>query len=328
MTRRALGTVLAISLIGSAFASPAARGAQTHWEAYRDWDRAASEDRRVEDPILVGAIDLHAHHGPDAYPRQWNAFQVSELAAERGLRAIVLKNHWTETAGLAHLVDANGADGIEVFGGVALNTPVGGMNPQAIRYMVDVTGNRGRVVWMPTHDSEHEVRFNGDDRPFVPVSRQGALLPETREVIGLIAEHGLTLATGHVTPDEAFLIMREARQRGVERIIVTHPMLHPQYTYMSVDELRQAAELGGYIEITAGTLLGGDEARRRILAVLREVGPGRCFVSSDSGLTGTPNHPDALAMAAGVLREAGFKERDLDMLFRDNPAFLLGLPIE
>jgi len=61
--------------------------------------------------------------------------------------------------------------------------------------------------------------------------------------------------------------------------------------------------------------------------VLRVIGPERCFVSSDSGLPGTPNHPDALAMAAAALREAGYGESDLDLLFKDNPARLLGLPV-
>ena len=327
MKRRRLGLALAVVIIMPGSPSLAGRWAQTHWEAYKNWDREPSVDQRLEDPVLIGAIDLHAHHGPDAYPRQWDAFEVAELAQQRGLRAIVLKNHWTETAGLAYLVDKYSDQGGAVFGSVTLDTPVGGMNPQAVRYMVDVIGNRGRVVWMPTHDSEHEVTFNNEDRPFVRVSRDGVLLPETREVIALIAQYDLTLATGHVTPDEALMIMREARQQGVERMIVTHPLLEPQYTHMAMDELRQAVELGGYIEITAGTLLRGEEVRLRALEVLRVIGPDRCFVSSDSGLTGSPNHPDALAMAAAVLREAGFDEGDLVQLFKDNPARLLGLPV-
>jgi hypothetical protein len=298
---------------------------KTHWEPYRDWNLPPSVDQRLEDPVLNGAIDLHAHHGPDAYPRQWDAFEVAELAASRGMRAIVLKNHWTETAGLAYLIRKHGAQGIEVFGSVTLDTPVGGVNPQAVRYMVDVSGGWGRVVWMPTHDSEHEVKFNGDDRPFVRVSDGGVLLPETLEVLGLIAEHDLTLATGHVTPAEALLIMREARRLGVERMIVTHPLLGEQYTFMSDDELRQAADLGGVIEITAGTLFRAGPARERAIDVIRAVGPARAFVGSDSGLTGTPNHPDALVMAARALREAGFDDQALDLMFKSNPARLLGL---
>lgn len=313
---------------GASFSLGAQTSARTHWEAYKNLGSAPSVDQRLADPVLIGAIDLHAHHGPDAYPRQWDAFEVAELAQERGLRAILLKNHWTETAGLAYLVQKYGTQGIEVFGSVTLDSPVGGVNPQAVRYMVDVIGNRGRVVWMPTHDSEHEVEFNGWDRPSVKVSENGRLLPETLEVLDLIAKHDLTLATGHVTPAETLMIMREASARGVERIIVTHPLLDPQFTYMTLDELKQAVELGGYIEITAGTLLRTEAGLKRSLEALRGVGAEHCFISSDSGLTGSPNHPDALAMAAAVLREEGFSDRELDLLFKDNPARLLGLPVE
>jgi hypothetical protein len=313
----------------SNFTTPATadgeREPQTHWAPYRDWGSPPSEDQHLEDRVLDGAIDLHAHHGPDSYPRQWDAFEVAEIAADRGMRAIVIKNHWTETAGLAYLIRKYGAQGIEVFGSLTLDTPVGGMNPQAVRYLVDVTGGYGRVVWMPTHDSEHEVRVLGQNRPFVHVSENGELLPQTLEVLSLIAEHDLTLATGHVTPAEAIMIITEARSLGIERIIVTHPLLGEQYTYMSDDELATAVELGGVVEITAGTIYREGPVRQRALEVIRALGPDNVFIGSDSGLIGTPNHPDALVMAARELRAAGYSERDLDLMFKINPARLLGL---
>jgi hypothetical protein len=303
-----------------------AQAPQTHWEPYKNAARAPSVDQKLEDRVLAGAIDLHAHYGPDAYPRQWDAFEIAALAKDRGLRAIVLKNHFTETAGLAYLVRKYGPQGIEVFGAVTLDTPTGGVNPQAVRYMVDVTGGWGRIVWLPTHDSEHEVIYNKEQRPMVRVSRDGALLPEVLEVLDLIAAHDLTLATGHVTPHETLLILAEARKRGITRSIVTHPLLDPQFTFMSVAELRAAADLGALIEITAGSLFREGPGRARVLEAVRALGAERFFVASDSGLVGTPNHTDALVLAARVLRQDGVDERSLDVMFKHNPARLLGLP--
>ena len=297
----------------------------THWEPYKNSAAQPSVDQKLADPILVGAIDLHAHYGPDAYPRQWDAFEIAKLAQERGLRAIVLKNHFTETAGLAYLVRKYGAQDIEVFGAVTLDTPVGGVNPQAVRYMVDVTGGWGRIVWLPTHDSEHEVAYNKDDRRSVAVSQDGALLPDVLEVLDLVAEHELTLATGHVTPEETIMILEEARKRGITRSIVTHPLLDPQFTFMTVPQLRAATELGAIVEITAGSLYREGPGRGRVLEALRALGPEDFFVASDSGLVGTPNHTDALVMAARVLRQNGFDENALDAMFKHNPARLLGL---
>lgn len=299
-----------------------------HWEPYKARKATPSVDQKLTDPVLTGAIDLHAHHGPDAYDRQWDAFEVVKLAKERGMRAVVLKNHWTETAGLAWLIRKYGTQGIEVFGSVSLDAPVGGVNPMAIRYMADVEGNWGRIVWMPTHDSEHEVNYYKETRPKVPVSRNGKLLPEVLEVLDLIKERSLTLATGHVTPDEVLMILSEAGKRGITRLIVTHPILGPQFTYMSLEQMREAVKLGGAIEITAGALARDGDAKKRAIEVIKALGTGNVFVASDSGLVGTPNHPDALAMAIKSLRAAGFSEQDLNRMFKETPARLIGLPIQ
>jgi hypothetical protein len=298
---------------------------KAHWEPYKAQKPQPSVDQKLTDPVLIGAIDLHAHHGPDAYDRQWDAFEVVKLAKERGLRAVVLKNHWTETAGLAQLIRKHGTQGIEVFGSVTLDTPVGGVNPMAVRYMADVEGSWGRIVWMPTHDAEHEVAYYKETRAKAVASRGGRLIPEVFDVLDLIKERNLTLATGHLTPSEVLLVMAEAKKRGITRIIVTHPMLGPQFTDMSLAQMHEAVKLGGAIEITAGTLFREGPARTRAIDAIRALGTPHVFVSSDSGLVGTPNHPDALAMAAKVLRAAGFSEQDLDRMFKQTPARLIGL---
>src|SRR5262249_34496853 len=208
--------------------------------------------------------------------------------------------------------------GFEVFGAVTLDTAVGGVNPQAVRYMVDVVGSRGRIVWMPTHDSEHEVRYNRETRPFVSVSRDGKLLPTVNEVIAIVAQHDLALATGHVAPEEALMILRAARAAGVKRLIVTHPLLDPQFTYMSIDQLRAAADLGAFIEITGGAVVRDGESKKRALEALRAIGARHFFVGSDAGLRGRENHTDTLALAAKALRAAGYPETDLNLMFKDN----------
>ena len=300
---------------------------KSHWESYKTQTAKPSVDQKLTDPALTGAIDLHAHHGPDSYARQWDAFEVVKLAKERGMRGVVLKNHWTETAGLAWLIRKYGTQGIEVFGSVTLDTPVGGVNPMAVRYMSDVEEGWGRIVWMPTHDSEHEVDYNKETRAKAVVSRNGKLIPEVFEVLDLIKERNLTLATGHVTPEEALMIMTEAKRRGITKIIVTHPLLGPQFTDMSLPQLKEAVELGGAIEITAGTVTRDGAGKTRAIEAIKTLGAENVFIASDSGLVGTPNHPDALAMAAKSLRAAGFTEQDLNRMFKETPARLVGLPI-
>jgi hypothetical protein len=277
--------------------------------------------------VLEGAIDIHAHFGPDVYARALDAFEIAELARRRGMRAIVLKNHWSESAGLAKLArDQADAPGLEIFGGLALNATVGGINPQAVRYFAEVEGGHGKVVWMPTHDSKHEVEFLEQSRPYVIVSQDGELLPSVLEVLDLIKQYDLTLATGHVTAEEMVSIVEEAKRRGIERIIVTHPDMGPMYTDPTLEQLRQVTHMGAFAEITTAELKG-DRNRESAVNVIRELGPEHVIVASDSGLVGLPNHTDALVMAARVLREEGFSEDDLALMFKHNPARVLGLPV-
>src|SRR5207249_2775963 len=134
---------------------------------------------------LAGAIDIHVHSDPDDRPRSIDAIDVAKLAKARGMRAIVLKNHYDPTAPLAYIVRKE-VPGIEIFGGVDLNLTVGGMNAAAVEHMAKVSGGWGRFVWMSTFDAENQVRYSNENRPFVRVSRNRELLPETIEVIGMI----------------------------------------------------------------------------------------------------------------------------------------------
>lgn len=297
---------------------------ETAWEAYKTMTFRPQPDQHLTDPILKGAVDLHAHFGPDTYMRQRDAFEIAKLAKEAGMRALVFKNHWTESASAAYFVKKYaGVDGLQVFGGIALNTTLGGLNAQALRYLIDIEGGLGKIVWFPTHDSEHEVTYPHETRQFVRVSKNGKLLPAALEALDLIAKAKLTLATGHVTPEEMLMVVREAKARGIEHIIITHPGLGPQFTDPTIDQLRQVADMGAYPEVVASELLA-PTLRESTIKMIRAIGPARVFVSSDSGLPGT-NHPDTLVLAIRILRQAGFSESDLDLMFRKNPAWLIGL---
>src|ERR1017187_10860627 len=169
---------------------------------------------------LNGLIDIHVHSGPDSTPRSIDAIDLARLAKQRGMRGLVLKNHYESTAALAYVVREE-VPGIEIFGGIDLNLTVGGINPAAVERMTMMKGGWGRVVWMPTFDAENQVRFSKQERPFVSVSKDGKLLPAVQQVIALVAQHQLTLETGHSSAEEGLMIIREARQQGVQHIVVT-----------------------------------------------------------------------------------------------------------
>src|SRR5580704_4683672 len=130
---------------------------------------------------MNGAIDMHAHSDPDGTPRAIDAIDLARLAKSRGMRALVLKNHYEPTASLAYIVRKE-VPGIEIFGGISLDLTVGGVNPSAVEWMTKVKGGYGRVVWMPTFDSEAQVKLTHQQRPFARVSKNGKLVPEVLQV--------------------------------------------------------------------------------------------------------------------------------------------------
>jgi hypothetical protein len=273
---------------------------------------------------LAGVIDIHVHSDPDSVARSIDAFDLAKLAKQQGMRALVLKNHYEPTASLAWSVRKM-TPGIEVFGGIDLNRSVGGVNPAAIERMVLMKGGWGRVVWMPTFDSENQVRYSKETRPFVSVSKNGALLPEVQQVLALIAKHGLTLETGHSSAAECLLLIREARRAGVQRIVVTHAMIAP--VKMSIAQMKEAAAAGAYLEFVYNALLGANHefTFAEYAKAIHEVGAEHCILSSDLGQAANPIHTEGLVAFFAELKQAGVTQAEIDRMSKTNPARALGL---
>jgi hypothetical protein len=191
--------------------------------------------------------------------------------------------------------------------------------------MAHMKGGWGKVVWMPTFDSENQVRASKENRPFVPVAKDGHLLPEVEQVIDLAAKYQLTLETGHSSAEEGLMIVREAKRRGVQHVVVTHAMA--SVVRMTIPQMREAASQGAYIEFVYNATIGPDN--RLDIAdyakAIRAIGPEFCILSSDLGRVGNPIHPDGMALFFEGLLKAGISQADIDLMSKTNPARVLGL---
>jgi len=195
----------------------------------------------------------------------------------------------------------------------------------AVEHMTQVAGGWGRFVWMSTFDAENQVRYSKESRPFVSVARNGELLPETKAVISVVAKHRLVLATGHVSSEEALLLLREGRRQGVQHMVVTHALGAP--ILMDVQQMQEATRLGALIEFVGSTLASTSAAARmeRFADAIRKVGPQFCILSSELGQKGNPLPPDGFGEFLAAMRARGFSEQELDRMSKQNPARLLGL---
>ncbi len=287
----------------------------------------------LRDNPLRGIIDFHVHSGPDSFTRSVSDVEIARIARARGVGALVLKNHFTMTADRAFLAER--LTGQRCYGGVVLNRAVGGLNAEAIRRMVTFTGGRGKVVWLPTFDAENHVRRFKEDRPYVPVVKDGKPVAELKEIFALVAQHNLVLETGHSSADECLLLIRAARAAGVKHLLVTHAMADP--IRMSIEQMKEAAGLGAKLECTWLTNLQGPAAHQASMRhwrhvstadyakAIRAVGVQHFVLSSDLGQYLNPIPTDGMKAFILELREAGFSDKDISQMCRKTPAKLLGM---
>lgn len=293
--------------------------------------------------LVRGSYDLHVHVAPDVMERRITDVELARQFRRHGLAGFVLKSHYVSTAERAAVV-RQAVPGCDALGAIALNAAVGGLNPVA----VEIAAREGaRIVWMPTVDAanhrrtardlppgatppmwlalQDELRGRGlDPAPVEVLDAGGQVLPLARAVLDLIAEHGLVLATGHLGRAEILALTRAAVDAGVAQVIITHPEF-PQQA-LSLDEQRQLAGLGAYLERCLTTPLTGKYPWPDMVANIRATGIGATVVTTDLGQPHNPPVEDGLALMADALLAAGFTEGEIRRMIVDNSRALAGRP--
>jgi len=145
--------------------------------------------------------------------------------------------------------------------------------------------------------------------------------PEVSQVIAIAAKNNLVLETGHSSPAEALIIIREARRQGVQNVMVTHAMSGS--VNMPIADMQAAAKMGAYLELTF--VRAGSDAAEAYVKAIRAVGPEFIVLSSDLGQANNPLHPDGLLAMYQYLASQGISINDIDRMAKVNPAKLLGL---
>jgi uncharacterized protein DUF6282 len=291
--------------------------------------------------LLRGAYDTHMHISPDVVERKIDDITLARKFAELGMDGFVLKSHYGSTAERAAVVRA-AVPGVNVLGAIALNRAVGGINPLA----VEIAAREGaRTVWLPTVDSVNEshereappgakvpvwvklqleLREQGIEIPPVPVvdPDDGIVLPELREVLGMIARHNMLLATGHLSRDEIFAVVEAALEEGVRDIVITHPEFPSQD--LSVEDQQALAEQGALLERCFTTPHTGKVTWERWIENIRATGPEHSVLSTDLGQVFNPAVEDGMALMVDRLLEAGFKDEEVYVMAVVNTRIVAG----
>ncbi len=195
---------------------------------------------------------------------------------------------------------------IAVFGSVACEREIGGINPAAVEAAL-----RGgaKIVSLPTVGVRGEARIGVPGNPAAsapPIAvcddETGELLYHTHEVMALVAQHDAILATGHISQFESYAVAKAFAGKG--RIIVTNAT-----ELLTADQCIELVALGATIEITAKTFIGNDATRAptEAGAFIRAIGTDHVVLSSGlgSGADGATG-----SRAAPLRRSAGDEWRD------------------
>jgi len=292
---------------------------------------------RLCDELLQGAIDLHQHAAPSLFERVTDDVGLAAEARARGMRGVLLKAHEQDTTGRAALVRRQ-VSGIEAYGGIVLNHHTGGLNPAAVDNSIKLGA---RMVWMPTLSAQHHIdHFGGSHfgkamkgrtetrtpaRGIGVLDAAGVVVPAAREILDLIADAGICLSTGHLSPREIMALVREARRAGVTRILVTHPDL--TLTGLTVEDQKALAAEGAVLEKDIIVMMPAWQSLslEQMTKSIREIGPQHCVLATDFGQLHHPMPPEGLRMFVQMLLEQGIGPDEIRTMIVDNPGRLLNL---
>jgi hypothetical protein len=282
--------------------------------------------------LMVDAIDTHAHGGSDPFERRQLEDEIAIDATKAKMKAIVIKTWYTPSASRNRLVqkmvdkwaEEHQMKPVQVFGGVTLNSSVGGLNPEAVIRCLGFP--RFKYVWMPMSDAYYHqlVVFNRKDKGIKMLTDGGKIVEPLREILRIIADNDLILASGHYPCKETAILMEEAKKLGVKRMEIVHPtLIHSKHT---LEEMRIMGKEGVKLGLMgiASVNVRFVEGVRWLFRVVKELSQYMVWCS-DSGQIQNPTHIEGMKWMIRVLLSYGITKEEVTKIFKTNPAAHLGI---
>ena len=288
--------------------------------------------------LLEGAGDVHVHVSPSLVPnRKCDVWGLIESAERRRMAFAVVKWHHGDSFSMAQSVNAHDRGPFDLYGGLVLNRPVGGLNP----FAVDAALTLGaKIVWLPTLDAAGHGAAVGQlgGFPFQQVRRRrfpttglsileddGDLLPEVKEILDLMNGSGTVLASGHITTPEIVVLQEYILRESLEiNLLVNH--IDFSVPNMSAQEVAELSAPNVWFEIAYFTV---SELGHSSVGTIKEVverNPHAQFVlASDSGQEKNPISPDAMLELIDLLLASGVESARVERMLHQDTYSLLGL---
>ena len=294
-------------------------------------------EKRI-DALLVGAVDPHVHSGPSIAARAIDHLELARDASKAGMAAIVTKDHDYAGTMTAWMVNKHHPElTTHVYSSIVLNNVVGGLNPYAVEHAA-ATG--AKVVWLPTLAAANHLHWaatSGWSHPATtdkirPASAvlvtnpDGTVRDDAKEILDIVARTGMTLASGHIHARETRIVFAEAKRRGVQRMVFTHP---EDIVYATVEDVREVAAMGAYVEHSLCMFLDGCKFKHceaaELKAFIDAAGVDRTMLASDLGQVGAYHPIDGMRRGIRMCMDLGYSDADIRRMISTNTAKALDI---
>jgi hypothetical protein len=262
---------------------------------------------------LEGAIDLHFHAGPDVRERKLTYLEAAIQARDAGMKAILIKSHSTITADIASLIQPLVRD-ILVFGGIALNYPLGGLNPIAVETALKLGAKQ---IWMPTLHAANQYRYEKKRGGITVLNKEGSLKKGVFEILEILSRHDVILSTGHLSQNEIMVLVREAQKKKIQKILITHP--DHLAVHLSVGSQKRLSRKGVFFDRCFPTEKTSPLNIESMAQRIREVGVASSILTSDFGQPENPFPVEGLKIYIERLKQFGLSDQEIDQMVRINP---------
>lgn len=289
------------------------------------------------DHLLQGAYDLHVHTGPDVIERKLNDLEMAKRLKNAEMKGYAIKSHYFCTAERARTVKELYSD-VNVVGAISLNRAVGGLNPIAVEM---AARDGAKIVWMPTVDAKNEQdQFDPNNKKLpgwaklqqdllehgikpesLSILENGSIKKSVKEILDIIANHQMILATGHLGKKEIFPLVKAAKDAKVNKIVITHPNF-PTIN-LSKEEQKELSELGAYMEHCFTTPHTGKVSWESTYEQVHHVGAGHCILSTDLGQYNAMYPDEAMKVYMSNMLANGFDENMIRVMTQENPTYLV-----
>jgi hypothetical protein len=278
--------------------------------------------------LIEGAIDMHCHADPDFHPRIADELELLRDACGHGMRGIVSKSHYCPNASRVNIVNSL-VEGGDCFGGIVLNPTVGGLNPAAVEATIRFGG---KVVWMPSFYSREHLRCFPEFKGAVAGPPEGLsvlndhmLVAEMHEILDLISQNNVILGTSHCSKEEIAVLVDQAADHNVKKIVITHP--YCPVPDLTLDEQEELVNKGAVLELClySAMPISGRVSVHDFARTIKKVGAEHVVLATDFGQPFHPTPAEGMRLFCTSLLAVGIKKEEIDVMIKVNPSRLLDL---